>query len=182
MSSKKIFLDTNIFIDNLVNLDKLSDYGKIGRTAERIKASQITIEKYIEKGYTLVVSSLTLANAYYIFSERYNSKTKKSDFAKSISAFENSELFEVITDTYDLRAKAWQYAINNNVDYEDMLQYYSAKSSGCDFIITEDKEDKIKNKVGFPKLDLPLIDSYGNEFYTPNDTNTNKTPPKRNKQ
>ena len=144
----KIFLDCNIFIDTLIDENSLKDYGNIGREVEIIKASKKCIKNYIIDGYKLAICSLTLANAFYTFTRRH--KTENNEFfAKILSKFESSELYEIITDTSDLRNKAWQYAIKNGSDYEDALQYFCAKEHNCNAIITNDKD--------FPKLDIALI-------------------------
>lgn len=120
-----------------------------------IKSSKELIEKYILQNSKISISSLSLANAFYILSKRDN----KGYFATIISNFENNELFEIVTDSFDLRKKAWQYSIENNADYEDALQYFSALENSCNAIITNDKN--------FPKLDIPLIRTNSNiENYT----------------
>ena len=144
----KIFLDTNIFIDILIDENSLKDYGNIGREIEKIRDTKEFIKNHIIDGYKLVICSLTLANAFYTFTIRHK-KQNNEFFAKILSKFENSELYEVVTDTADLRNKAWQYAIKYNADYEDALQYFCAKENGCKAIITNDKD--------FPQLGIALI-------------------------
>lgn len=141
----KIFLDTNVFIDILFDEKSFLKYNHSQRDADLIKSSKELIEKYISQDYKISISSLSLANAFYILSKKDN----KGYFATIISNFENNELFEVITDTFNLRKKAWRYSIKNNADYEDALQYFSALENNCSAIITNDKN--------FPKLDIPLI-------------------------
>lgn len=57
--------------------------------------------------------------------------------------------------------RALEYCKNNpKADLEDILQYFVAKENGCEEILTNDKK--------FPKIDIALVDSYGNRFYMSN--------------
>lgn len=113
---KKIFLDTNIFIDYLDNRAGADD-------AEQIFACGFSGE------VQLFASSLTFANMAYIIKGR-TAKEKYDALGQMAS----------VVEILPMGKKEVMSAIAQPVkDFEDMLQYQCAKSAGCDYIITNDR-------------------------------------------
>lgn len=110
----KIFLDTNIFLDLILKRD----------SQEALKILNAT-QKGLFRGYIL---DITLLNIDYV--------AKKQ--TKDIRDFLN-----LINDTFTIIGatnKSIKQALNiANKDFEDNLQYISAKISSCDMIISNDK-------------------------------------------
>lgn len=123
---KRIFLDTNIVLDFLIR--------------EQYKPQ---IRELISRStyYDLYISYLTVANAAYIM-RKYTKAELKSNLEHML------ELFEIIpNDKYQI-----EKAIHADCpDFEDMLQYQSAKSMKCDVILTRNAKD-------FPFSDIPVMD------------------------
>jgi len=153
--ANKIFLDTNIVLDELFN------------DRENSKYTNAIIDKYLSENTIFVISNLSLNTIFYIGVEKNKQWKKTFNFIKNI-AF-NNPLFEIyyiqkkdLKEIYDYMDK------NINADFlkesakhkEDLQQYIGAKNSSCKAIITNDKN--------FPKLDIPLIRTNPNiENYTP---------------
>lgn len=123
----KIFLDTNILLDLLLE-------------RERFEESMIilnSIERGVHEG---VLLDITLVNVDYIAKKQ---KVDASSFLKLI--VKNCKVVGV-DNTLAMEA----LELDNN-DFEDSLQYVSAKSMGCEQIITNDK--------GFYKGEVELVSS-----------------------
>ncbi|MBQ4277080.1 MAG: PIN domain-containing protein [Bacteroidaceae bacterium] len=113
---KRVFLDTNIFIDYINNRNGADD-------AEQIFACGFANDA------RLFASSLTFANMAYIIKGR--TQEEKYDALKQMAA---------IVDIIDLGKKEIMEAIAHPVkDFEDMLQYQCAKAVNCDYIVTNDR-------------------------------------------
>lgn len=110
----KIFLDTNIFLDLILKRD----------SQEALKILNAT-QKGLFRGYIL---DITLLNIDYV--------AKKQ--TKDIRDFLNliNDTFTIIGATNKSIKQALSIA---NKDFEDNLQYISAKISSCDMIISNDK-------------------------------------------
>lgn len=123
---KKIFLDTNIILDLLIR--------------EEYKAQ---IRELISRSglYDLYISYLTIANAAYIM-RKYPKEELKSNLKLLL------ELFEVIPNDKEQIKKAIKTECH---DFEDMLQYQSAKSVRCEVILTRNSKD-------FRFSDIPIMD------------------------
>ena len=124
---KKIFIDANIAIDlmcerypwfyDAMRLFSLADSGEI----------------------KLYCSSLTLATASYVMETR---KMNKGDIIETIAHF-----CQVCTPT-SVDANVVQQAIHSSFrDFEDALQYFSAKTVNADIIITRNLKDFIESKI-----------------------------------
>lgn len=123
---KRIFLDTNIVLDFLIR--------------EQYKPQ---IRDLISRStsYDLYISYLTVANAAYIM-RKYTKAELKSNLEHML------ELFEIIpNDKYQIEKAIYA----DCPDFEDMLQYQSAKSMKCDVILTRNAKD-------FPFSDIPVMD------------------------
>ncbi len=122
---KKIFLDTNIVLDFLIREEYKSQIRELIRRSE---------------DYDLYISYLTVANAAYIM-------RKYSKAALRLNLQLMLELFEIIPNDKHQIEKAIK---SDCPDFEDMLQYQSAKSMKCDVILTRNAKD-------FPFSDIPLM-------------------------
>ena len=123
---KRLFLDTNIVLDFLIR--------------EQYKSQ---IRELISRSisYDLYISYLTVANAAYIM-RKYPKAELKSNLEHML------ELFEIIPNDKNQIEKAIHA---DCPDFEDMLQYQSAKSMKCDVILTRNSKD-------FPFSDIPVMD------------------------
>lgn len=136
--ANKIFLDTNIILDELFKDRENSMY------------TNNIIDKYLRKNTKLVISDLSLNTIFYIGAEKNKQWEKTFNFMKDITF--NNPLFEVYyTKEKDLRDIYDYMTQNTGADFEDLQQYIAAKNSNCKVIITNDK--------GFPRLDISLIRS-----------------------
>lgn len=122
---KKIFLDTNIVLDFLIREEYKSQIRGLIRRSEE---------------YDLYISYLTVANAAYIM-RKYSKAVLRSNLQLML------ELFEIIPNDKHQIEKAIK---SDCPDFEDMLQYQSAKSMKCDVILTRNAKD-------FPFSDIPLM-------------------------
>ena len=126
----KLFLDTNIVIDFF---------------CER-EGFYLPAAKLIAKGYNkeeeLYCSSLTFATASYLM--------ERSDIPKAVIFNNLSNVLKVCKPTIidsNIIEKALAYGFT---DFEDALQYYSAKRCGANIIITRNKKD-------FSASELPVL-------------------------
>ncbi len=122
---KKIFLDTNIVLDFLIREEYKSEIRELISHSE---------------DYDLYISYLTVANAAYIMR-----KCSKAVLRSNLQLM--LELFEIIPNDKHQIEKAIKA---DCPDFEDMLQYQSAKSMKCDVILTRNAKD-------FPFSDIPLM-------------------------
>lgn len=113
---KKVFLDTNILIDYVLNRLGGSDAKQL---LTRARAGEVNLS----------ASLLTFANMAYIL------KGKADVYG----------LFAMLTqfvDVLPMDGNQLQAALGQKVrDFEDMLQYQCAKVAGCEVIITNNKRD-----------------------------------------
>lgn len=125
----KILVDTNIILDALLQREPFyADSAKVW--------SQVN-EDLIE-GY---ISAITVNNLYYIVTRLKNSKLA-GDFVDQIL-----DDFAVVNLTTDILKQARTIP---ELDYEDMIQYFSAIHQGCEILVT-------RNKADFPDVGLKVI-------------------------
>ena len=116
---KRIFIDTNIIIDVLMQRD-----GYLS------SAMVLALSK--KENVSLFVSVLTMANVAYILrkslrgEEFYKGMKKLSDFL-NVADTTNGHFASAL----ELQEK----------DFEDALQYYCAESNQCEVIVTRNKKD-----------------------------------------
>ena len=121
----KVFVDTNIFIDILLDREPFSK-------------NAVLIYKLCEnnmlEGY---VAPITLNNIYYI--------CRKAKHSEEIKGYllDIATIFTVAGLDSESVKKANKYKIN---DYEDALQYAMASQNTCEYLITRNTKD-------FKKLD-----------------------------
>ena len=118
---KKVFLDTNVVLDYYLDREGFSD------DAEAILAYGYN------QGCSLYVSSLTCANMAYIGRKKFPGE---AIYAVLASLFEFAEITSVdsnaVKSAVTLQAK----------DFEDALQYFSAKAIGVDCIVTRNVRER----------------------------------------
>jgi predicted nucleic acid-binding protein len=116
---KKVFIDTNVVIDLLLKREGYLSAAKV------LSLSQ-------NKEFSLFVSVLTMANIAYILRKVLHGDALYENLYQ-ISSIMHVE--SITTDNYHsalhLRAR----------DFEDALQYFCAKSIGCDVLVTRNEKD-----------------------------------------
>ena len=131
---KKVYLDTNIFIDILTN-----------RALGTVSLDDL--KPLLEKSL-VYMSTLSVHIAYYILKIKPNSSSdrKTKNLINIINLIPlNLSIIENSLNTY-------------KIDFEDTLQYYSALSENCDYILTRDNKDFIKIKENIPS-NIEIINS-----------------------
>ena len=127
----KLFLDANVVVDFLC---ERSDF--------YLPAARLMVKSY-NKEVELCCSTLTLATASY-FMER--SKVSQADIFHKISDMIS------ICEVADVDRGVVEQALSSGfTDFEDALQYFSAKKWGADIIIT-------RNKTDFANSQLPIYE------------------------
>ncbi len=117
----KLFIDTNIV------LDLLSKRPEFYREAQEL----FTLAEKCQ--VKLYVSSLTIANTYYLLSKQYSSSDARNILTK----------FEMLVEILPFEAKAVRLALLSYEfkDFEDAIQYYIACENDVPVIITRNKKD-----------------------------------------
>ena len=127
----KVFVDTNIFIDILLNRKEF-----INESKQVYKLC----ENYIVKGY---VAPISINNIYYICRKTVNQEALTS-FLCDVSHFFTIAL---------MNSESVVFAKNLNIsDFEDALQSAMAIQSGCDCIVTRNVDD-YKKVMGIEVLE-----------------------------
>lgn len=151
--SYNIFLDTNALIDILVDYQTPTTYDKIRSDAKLALKTKIYIAELIKNNpdIKLFINTTTVTNVFFILTNRQ--KISKSLVASQIlNLHKQKELFTVVCEGDTIREAALNYCIQNDVDYEDALQYFCTLKHNCKAIITNDKN--------FPDIDIKLIRTY----------------------
>jgi predicted nucleic acid-binding protein len=134
---KKIFFDANILIDASDGTRPFHEAGK--RLFDHLLAN---IEQY-----SLYTSCDLVTTIYYILSKSLNTQ----EALNNIKLINN--LIEIIEFGNDEISEAIELMERNDkyVDLEDTIQYVMARMSGCDYIITNNKN--------FASGDVPTLTS-----------------------
>ncbi len=111
---KKVFLDTNVILDFILERDGADDAADIFTLGEEKKAE-------------LCVSFLTMANTAYVV-RRGHTKEELYAFMTDLSA-----MVRTLSMTENQLTEALQCV---ETDFEDVLQYVCAKDNDCDVIVT----------------------------------------------
>lgn len=126
---KKVFLDTNVVLDYYLNREGFSD-----------DAEAILSYGYNQK-CTLYVSSLTYANVAYIARKKFPGEAIYTVLATLLEMAEITQMdSDVVKSAVCLKAK----------DFEDAMQYFSAKSAEVDCFVTRNVRD-------FPFSELQVL-------------------------
>jgi len=127
----RFFIDTNIFLNALLNRDN--------ETSKEILC-------FLElKGVFLYINDITILNSIYIARKHFDEVKNE--------VFKLKRKFNLVAVNNEILELAFQ---SNFKDFEDGVQYYSAKSINADLIITDNKKDFIYS-------DIDVMDSI--EFY-----------------
>lgn len=116
---KKVFLDSDIILDALL------------KRPEFILASKNIFELAYKKQIDIFTSSVAFVNVHYFLNkfDRHNKFRILKYFRSTISITNVDE-------------KIIDMALNSGIDdFEDAVQYYSAKSAHADYIITRNVKD-----------------------------------------
>ena len=131
---KRLYLDTNVFIDILLDRDLSNiSFSILGKALEESE---------------LFMSTLSIHISYYICKIKLNSEVDKK-VKKLVNVINLVPLSENI-----VNQSLYSFA----KDFEDTLQYYSALSADCDYILTRDKKDFSQIKEAIPSK-IEIIDS-----------------------
>lgn len=131
---KKVYLDTNILIDIL--LDRDLEHISINKITPFLKQSQV------------YMSTLSVHITYYILKIKPNTSMHR----RSMALINRINLVP-------LSQEIINQSLNNfSIDFEDTLQYYSALDQNCDYILTRDKRDFNKIKELIPSK-IEIIDT-----------------------
>ena len=125
---KKIFIDTNVLIDFILEREGAKNAADILQLGE-------------EKKIRTAASFLTLANTAYIIRK---GRTQTELYALLTDL---SDMIEILPmDERQFKSALMQPAS----DFEDVLQYECAKTHGCDVIVT-------RNSKHFPFAQIPVL-------------------------
>ena len=114
----KIFVDTNVIIDYLVDRMPFAD------------AAEVVVDACVQDGNVGAFTGLTACNAVYIIG-RSVGRRKAELLVKAVAEF--MELLPISTEDIKLNLGA------DHSDLEDVLQIAAAKAWGADVIVTRDK-------------------------------------------
>lgn len=126
----KLLIDTNVIIDLLAKREEFyRDSMKLFSLADRNEIE-------------LIVSTLSIANSYYLLNDIMKLKNVRATIRK----------FKVLVNLFSLNDKIIELALNdrNFKDFEDGIQYYTALESNCNAIVTRNIKD-------FKKSSLPVL-------------------------
>jgi predicted nucleic acid-binding protein len=134
----KIFLDANVLVSVLNK-----EYPAFTHTSRILSLPN--------KFVTLYTSPICLAIAFYFSEKKSGSQKAKEKIALLASKLSITETGKKVVDA----------TVNNKSihDFEDGLEYYSAKQAGCTHIITEDKDD-----FYFSELDVKTSAEFLNDY------------------
>lgn len=117
----KIFLDTNVILDFFIERKEFEE------------DSEQLFEYILSKKVIAVVCSISYGTIDYIMEKNKYNKTVRKERLNWLYRNCNTDF---------LNHSKLRNALNSNFsDFEDALQYYSAQSSQCDFIITRNPKD-----------------------------------------
>lgn len=124
----KCFLDTNVIVDLL--LERTPFY----------EAAATILTLADEQDFMICTSALSIANAHYICCER--AKMPVDMWRKKIVGLGEMLSFLSLDEQNIKNACAVNWK-----DFEDSLQYFSAKRNGCDFIVTRNAKDFLLSDI-----------------------------------
>ncbi len=124
-----ILVDTNIVLDLLA---KRKDF---------YKEAQILFSLSDKKKVTLYVSSLTIANIYYILSQQMKMQNVRKILRQ----------FKLLVKTLPMNEKIIDLSLESEFkDFEDAIQYYTAIENNIKIIITRNLKD-------FKRSTIPVL-------------------------
>lgn len=120
MAFKRLFADSDVLLDLLLNRDPFYLY------------SEILILECFRNDIALNTSALIIANIHYLLSRQISSKVSRKKIAGLIQAV---KVLPLESDIIDL-ALASDFS-----DFEDAIQFFIAERYNCDAIITRNIKD-----------------------------------------
>jgi len=115
--SLKIYIDTNIFLNSILNRDN--------------NISKKVLSFLDDRGFDIILNDISIINIHYYVQKDYN-----FDIAK--------QYIQILLDEYTIISatdRILSLALNSNFkDFEDAVQYFCAKEYQSDLIITNDKK------------------------------------------
>ena len=122
----KLFFDTNVILDIILKTELyFNDAAKI-----------LSYSK--QNNIMLYVSTLSIVNANYI----------SCKFADKYKVLESLKMLRLAFKVLKVSEKEIDYALYSNFnDFEDAVQYFTALSKNCDYIITRDIKDFKNSKI-----------------------------------
>lgn len=117
---KKLFIDSDIILDVLAKRERHYEF-----------AAELFDFGY-EKKLELYTSAVVLANVFYLIRKKHGIEKSKAQLKK----------LRLILNVLPVDGKTIDYALDSKFkDFEDGLQYFSAKESGIPIIITRNVKD-----------------------------------------
>lgn len=124
-----VFLDTNVALDFLLKREGF------------FVAARNVIALCLNRGYQIYISSVSFANISYL--------ARKGCDGMSVNELLASLRAMLLVTTCDQNTVDQSIAINPK-DFEDAMQYFSAETKQCDYIISRNVKD-------FPVLNIPVL-------------------------
>lgn len=120
MAYKNLFVDSDIFLDLLLERDLFYKYAEV----LLVECAKLQIE--------LHTSALIIANVYYLLSKRYGKDGAKKQLRLLLSK----------VNMLPCDKQAIDFALNSSFsDFEDAIQHFIATDNKCDAIITRNIKD-----------------------------------------
>lgn len=127
----EIFVDTDVIIDLLTDRKPFSQY------------SEQLFELADKKVIKIYISSLSFSNIFYILRKYGNSK----------KAYEILKKLKTIVYVLSVDEKIIELSLNSDFnDFEDAIQYYTAKENGIDILVTRNIKD-------YKKADIKILNA-----------------------
>ncbi|GAB2704914.1 PIN domain-containing protein [Mucilaginibacter koreensis] len=131
MAYKKIFVDSDVLLDFLLDRTPFADY------------SEYLLNEAENNRIQLHTSTLIVANIHYIIRKKFGNTEAKSNLKSMLKIIRLLSL-----DALHIN----QGLDSNHTDFEDSIQYYIAKDNNCDLIIS-------RNTKHYKKFNLPVLTS-----------------------
>lgn len=135
----KVFLDTNIVLDLLLERDGYEEAARILQLQE-------------EEKFTVCVSILTMVNVAYVYRKTVGQRM----------AVVNLKYLSALMEVLPMDGAMLQQAIyQDGPDFEDILQAVCAAEAGCNYIVTRNQKDFVtppallKEQPAFPPVLTP---------------------------
>ena len=131
----KVFLDTNILLDLLLERDGYEDSAALFQMQDEGKAR-------------LFVSLLTMVNLAYVY---------KKTVGRNL-AVANLKYLSTLVEVLPMNGAQLQQAIMmDGQDFEDVLQAVCAAEGGCDYLVTRNGKDYKIGRGLAGRLNLPAV-------------------------
>lgn len=120
MPNRRIFLDTNILLNIIINENSLKEYDKVRSKVEDIKRTKTLIRRFTNDNTTFVLNTSTMTTIFYVLNSRQ--KLTSASVAKKLLAIENEKnLFYIMQESKEIRKEALTYAKENITQTMKML-------------------------------------------------------------